>query len=103
MPCAPEIPNALVTVGDVRLIFPGLTAVRTKDDTVVTYELTGGPEATLTVDYAKGALKLTKTKALELGEYPAGDVPTLLDVTIGDLRWRDVPVLRSNKGRSVTY
>ena len=59
------------------------------------------PEATLTVDYDKSELRL-KAKRRELGEYAKGDVPTLLDVIIGEMRWRDVPLLRST-GRSVTY
>ena len=96
-----EIPNALFTVGEARLIFPGATAEPDKKGRKVTYELDGMPAAKLTVDYVKGTLSLTATK-LELGDYPNGDVPTLLDVTIGDLRWRDVPVL-SVKGKGASY
>jgi hypothetical protein len=96
-----EVPNALVTVGEGRVAFSGETAEVDAGKLRVTYELEGLPTAKLTVDYGKGTIQL-KAKKHELGDYDKGDVPTLLDVTIGDLRWRDMPVLRV-KGKNASY
>lgn len=96
-----EIPNALVTVGDTRLVFAGVSADEDESRLRVTYALTGIPQATLTIDYARGTVKLKASK-LELGDYPTGASPTLLDVIIGELRWRDVPVLY-RKGKRANY
>ena len=63
--------------------------------------LEGLPEATLIVDYNKGTLKLNAKKH-ELGDYAKGNVATLLDVIVGALRWRDVPVLHST-GKRASY
>ena len=91
-------PDALVTVGDTRLIFPSVSAEPDTRRARHTYRLEDTPQATLVVDYDKGTIKLN-ARRLELGDY-APNKPTLLDISIGELRWRDEPVLELTGSRA---